>query len=361
MISITKRLMTYGLMFLLAFGLGCSDGDGDGAGVGKGDGSGGGDGKKPTVAFVTNGIADFWKIGESGAIVAANEVGVNLEVRMPPDGAVDQKRMLEELLARQIDGAAISPIDPDNQQDLLNEVADNTIYITHDSDAPDSKRLCYIGMDNYDAGRACGKLVKEAIPDGGEVIIFVGRIEQLNAKLRRQGLIDELMDRSHDNTRFDKPGDVTKGDKYVILDTRTDQFDRSKAKAEVQDAISKYPNLKCMVGLFEYNPPIMLEVVRDAGKLDDIKIVAFDENWDTLKAIETGECVGTIVQNPYEYGYQSVKMLAQLVAGDKSSIPENQFVNIPYRVIKKDNVEAFSKELKDLLAKADEIKQQGQK
>lgn len=160
----------------------------------------------PTVAFVTNGIASFWVIAEAGARKAAEDFKVNLEVRMPPDGVGDQKRMVEELLALGVDGIAISPIDPANQTDLLNQAAAQTILITHDSDAPDTNRRCYVGMSNYDAGRMCGELVKEAIPDGGSVMIFVGRIEQDNARLRRQGVIDEVLGRSHDPTRFDPPG-----------------------------------------------------------------------------------------------------------------------------------------------------------
>lgn len=165
---------------------------------------------RPTVAFVTNGIAAFWVIAEKGAQDAAREFDVNLEVRMPtPDGPVAvQKRMLEELLTMGMDGIAVSPINPENQADILNTVAERTILITHDSDAPDSKRLCYVGMSNYQAGRMCGELVKEAMPDGGTVMIFVGRLEQLNARHRRQGLIDELLDRSHDPDRFDEPGKI---------------------------------------------------------------------------------------------------------------------------------------------------------
>lgn len=160
---------------------------------------------RPTVAFVTNGIASFWVIAEKGARDAGKEFDVNVLVRMPPKGLGDQKRMCEELLAQKVDGIAISPINPENQQDLLDEIASRTNLITQDSDAPESKRLCYVGMDNYTAGRMCGELVKEAMPDGGSIVIFVGRLDQLNARLRRQGVIDEVLDRSFDPTRYDAP------------------------------------------------------------------------------------------------------------------------------------------------------------
>ena len=306
--------------------------------------------KRPTVGYVTNGIAAFWVVAAKGAEAAGKDSDVNVEVRMPPKGVGDQKRMVEELLTQGIDGIAISPIDPDNQTDLLNEIAANSILITQDSDAPLSKRRCYVGTDNYAAGRLCGQLVKEAIPDGGEVMIFVGRLEQLNARQRRQGVIDELLDRSPDATRFDTPGTESKGDRYTVLDTRTDQFDFGKAKSLAQDAIARHANLKCMVGLFSYNAPKCLEAVREAGKLGQIKVVSFDEENDTLAGIEKGEVFGTIVQNPYRYGYDSVRVLAALARKKDEDLPAGGFLNIPARKITKDNVQAFWDELKRLTA-----------
>jgi len=97
-------------------------------------------------------------------------------------------------------------------------------------------------------------------------MIFVGRLGQLNAEQRRQGVIDELLDRGKDPTRRDPPDEVLRGEKYTILGTRTDNFDKAKAKQNAQDAISKYPDLGCMVGLFAYNPPLCLQAIREAGR-----------------------------------------------------------------------------------------------
>jgi ribose transport system substrate-binding protein len=121
------------------------------------------------------------------------ELGVHCEFMIPPEGtAADQARMIESLIVRQIDGMAISPNDPDNQVDIINRAAEVMNVICQDSDAPDSNRLCYVGTDNYQAGREAGKLIKEALPDGGEIVIFVGRMDVENARERRQGVIDEL-------------------------------------------------------------------------------------------------------------------------------------------------------------------------
>ena len=223
---------------------------------------------RKSVAYVTNGIDPFWTIAAAGAKAAGREFDVNVLLRFPPKGVGDQKSMLEALLVQDdVTGVAVSPIDPSNQVDILNQVGEKKHYITHDSDAPNTNRLAYIGMDNYDAGRMAGQLVKEALPNGGSVMIFVGRLGQLNAEQRRQGVIDELLDRTKDPTRRDPPGDVIKGEKYTIVGTQTDGFDKAKAKQNAQDAISRYPDLGCMVGLFAYNPPLCLQAVREAGRV----------------------------------------------------------------------------------------------
>jgi ribose transport system substrate-binding protein len=106
-----------------------------------------------------------------------------------------------------------------------------------------------------------------------------------------------------------------------------------------------------MVGLFEYNPPIILDVLRERGDLGKVKIVGFDENPNTLQAIKDGEIHGTVVQDPYEYGNRSIKVLYALSQGDDSVIPESEFIDIPARQIRKGNVETFWKDLNSKLGK----------
>jgi ribose transport system substrate-binding protein len=306
----------------------------------------------PEFAFVTNGVDPFWTLAESGAKAAAAERGLNVKVLMPAGGAVEQKNMLEDLLTRGVTGVAVSPIDAANQVGLLDEVASRAILITHDSDAPQSARRVFIGVDNYDAGRMCGQLVKEALPDGGRVMIFIGRLEQDNAKLRRQGVIDELLDRPRDPSRFDPPGAEIAGGKYVILGTLTDNFDRARAKANAEDTLSRHPDVGCMVGLFAYNPPAILEALEQAGKVGAVKVAAFDEQDRTLQGIRDGHVQGTVVQNPYEYGARSVAVLQALAAGDESVIPESKVIHVPARQIRKDNVDAFWAEKEAMLGGA---------
>ena len=325
----------------MVFFAGCGDtsptGDATASGV---------DDARPRLAYVTNGVADFWTIAKAGADTAGVDFDAEVDVLMPTGGVTDQKRMLEDLVTRQVDGIAVSPIDPGNQVDVIDAAAARTPVITHDSDAPGSARRCYIGMDNYDAGRMCGRLVKEALPDGGEIYIFVGRIEQDNARRRRQGVIDELLGRSSDPERFDEPGAPIEGSEYTILGTLTDQFDRAKAKANVEDVLSRHPGVDGMVGLFAYNPPLILEALEGAGKIGDVEVIAFDEDDETLQGIIDGSVAGTIVQNPYMYGYKSIEVLSKIARGEDPGIPEDGMIAIPARTIRSADVEAFWTDLK---------------
>ncbi len=365
----SRRLIFLAMCAAMSCGLGCSKPASSGPSftasssgsnsntTGAGDTSSAGSsevGAKQTVAFVTNQIADFWKIAEAGCRDAEKDLDINVEVRMPSQAtAVEQKRIIEDLLTSGVQAIAISPLDADNQIEWLNGIAKKVPLITHDSDAPSANRLMYIGMDNYAAGRACGELVKKALPDGGEVMLFIGRLEQDNSKYRRQGVIDVLMDRDRDQAYYKSQPDAwdpvdgpIKGDKYTVLGTITDQGKPEVAQTKAEDSLNTYPEMDAMVGLFEYNPPACYQALDKAGKLGQVKLIGFDENDVTLQAVKDGTCAGTVVQNPYMYGYESVRALKALLAGDKSVIPESKFIDIPPRSITKENVDEYWADLK---------------
>jgi ribose transport system substrate-binding protein len=154
------------------------------------------DGTGLRIAYITNSVDPFWIWADFGCRRAAAQFGTQVDVQMPSSGSVEeQKRFLETNVAAKLDGVAISPIDPDNQVQMINMAAAAMPLICHDSDAPNSARRFYLGTSNYMAGRAAGKLIKEAVPEGGPVMLFVGKMEVLNAQERSQGIIDELGDK----------------------------------------------------------------------------------------------------------------------------------------------------------------------
>ncbi|WP_438002193.1 sugar-binding protein [Sorangium sp. So ce185] len=326
--------------------LGC-----DNSGAGSAPGASG-ERAKPKLAYITNGVAPFWTIAEKGVIDGAKEYDAEVSVVMPSD-VNDQMQRVEDLLIRGVDGIAISPIDAENQVPLLNKAAAKTKLITQDSDAPKSDRIVYIGIDNYVAGRMAGQLVKEAIPGGGKVAILVGRLEGDNARKRRQGVLDELLDRKDTSGGNDPLNQELKGEKYTIIATLTDQIDAAKAKSNAEDMMSAHPDLVGLIGLNAYHTPALLEAVKQAGKMASIRVVGFDEQDATLRAIQDGEVVGTVVQNPYMYGKESVRVLAALVRGDTSVVPPGEFISLPARQIRKTNLPEFWADLKQKAGKAE--------
>ncbi len=305
----------------------------------------------PRLAFVTNGVADFWVLAGKGVEDTASDIGVDASFHMPPDGLADQKRIIEDLMVKGVDGIAVSPIDPANQTPFLDRIAGQTLLITHDSDAPGSQRICFVGVDNYEAGRMCGELVQEALPDGGKVAIFVGRLEQDNARLRRQGVIDQMLGRSWDSSRHDKPGKVVSGNGFEVVATLTDQFDMAKGKANVEDILSRHDDIAGCIGLFAYNTPLILEALEQSGRIGKVQVISFDEDERTLQGIIDGTVHGTIVQNPYEYGATSMRLLKALAAGDRSGIPANGILKVPARIIRKQEVESFRRDMHKKLGK----------
>lgn len=292
--------------------------------------------KELKLAFVTNNASDFWTIARQGMEKADSELtDVSADFRITSDNtAAEQKRIVDDLLAGGINGIAISPVDPQNQTALINDAAGKALVFTQDSDAPDSNRACYVGTDNVAAGRQAGELIKEVLPNGGKIVLFVGKLDARNAQERIQGIKEVLM-----------------GTKVEIVDTRTDDADEVRAKSNAADTIVKYPDIKALVGLWSYNGPAILSAVKDAKKTGQIKIVSFDEADQTLGGIRDGFIYGTVVQQPYEFGYQAIKLMSQVLKGDKSVIPPNKQIIIPTLVVNKANVEEFSRKLNELRGK----------
>jgi len=293
-------------------------------------------GTKHRLAFVTNNASPFWVIARKGTEKAAQDIpDIQVEFRIPADGtAAEQQRQVDDLLAQKIEGIAISPVDPKNQVEMLNRAAGQTLVVTQDSDAPDSNRVCYIGTDNVGAGRQAGQLVKEALPNGGKIMVFVGVLDAANAAQRYQGLKEALA-----------------GSNVQIIDVRTDATDRVRAKSNASDTLVNYPDVAGMVGLWSYNGPAILSAVKDANKTDKVKIIAFDEEDETLAGVKSGEIYATVVQQPYEFGYRSMELMAKVLNGDRSGIPASKQIFVPTLAVKKDTVEQFTKELNQRLGK----------
>jgi ribose transport system substrate-binding protein len=291
---------------------------------------------KKTLVFVVNGASDFWKIAEAGVKKAQGELPkYNLQFKYPEQAAAAvQQRVMEDLVAAGAAGIMVSAVDPKNQTDGLNKIAAQTLLFTTDSDAPKSKRIAYIGSSNVELGKDAGKLMLKALPQGGKCIGFVGLPGADNARERIEGVRETI-----------------KGSKVSLVDVRGDEIDQGRAKRNVEDALAAHPDVACLVGFYSYNTPRIYEVLKESGKLGKIKVIGFDEDPITLGGVKEGSIVGTVVQQPFEWGYRGMKLMAAQLEGNKSGLPKDGIIIVHGKVIDKSNVDAFTASLKQMMGK----------
>jgi ribose transport system substrate-binding protein len=291
---------------------------------------------KKTLVFVVNGASDFWKIAEAGVKKAQGELpNYDLQFKYPEQAAAAvQQRVMEDLVAAGASAIMVSAVDPKNQTEGLNKIAEQALLFTTESDAPKSKRVAYIGSSNTDLGKEAGKLMLKALPNGGKCVGFVGLLGADNARERIEGVKE-----------------VLKGSKVELVDVRGDEIDQTRAKRNVEDTLAAMPDVSCLVGFYSYNTPRIYEVLKEAGKLGQIKVIGFDEDPITLGGVKEGSIVGTVVQQPFEWGYQGMKLMAKYLEKDKSGIPADGIIIVPGKVIDQSNVDDFMASMKQMMGK----------
>jgi ribose transport system substrate-binding protein len=295
---------------------------------------------KPRFAFVVNVPTDrFWDIAYAGCLTAASEEDVIVEFHAPNEStAQQQKQIVEALISRGINGIAISPLNPESLALVLDEAAEICPVICQDSDAANSKRACYIGTDNVALGRKMGELMKQALPVGGKVALFVGQLDVANARERQQGVLEAL-----------------KGSNLDVIGTFTDGAQPAEAKRVVTNVLAKNPDLKGVIGLWGYNAPQAVNALQDsAGR--EVKVVGSDESLETCRAIRTGAEFGSVAQRPFEFGYRSIKTLAKLHRSEDAGIPENKIIFVDTYTITPQNVDEVERDIAEKLASLEKLK-----
>jgi ribose transport system substrate-binding protein len=278
-------------------------------------GCGGGGGRR--IIILTNGNSPFWDAARAGLQEADKDLKLKdtglqavLEVNdATPQGQIDKLR----LFAGQTDIVAVgvSVLDATNEAiaDQMRELQKKGIkVVTIDSDVDRDKmrdaRFAFIGTDNLQGGRELGKCAKGLRPEGGEYVTFVGRLAAQNAKERIEGFAEGA------------------GDKFKDDDNMADDTDHIRARENVRTAMSNHPNLKFLVGIWSYNAPAITDVVSQKGVRDKYTIVTFDAEPIAVDEMGKGNIDAMVVQNPYEMGYQGVRLMKALVENDEATIKQ---------------------------------------
>lgn len=302
--------------------------------------------RKPTgplkIRIVTNAIAPFWEPMQIGMQRQAKEMGVDADWSGPRSGAVpEQRRLLEDAVAAGADGIALSAINAEALAPVIDELMKKgnppIPIITIDSDSPQSNRLAYIGTNNFEAGKRAGEAAVALLPEGGDIVAFVGVLGTDNATQRINGF---------------KSVAEPKG--IHVISVMEDQSDKTKARKNVEDAINKYGDkVKGFLGVWSYNGPAIAAAVTSANKRSQYKVMCFDTEPTTIEALKKDNVDFTVVQDPYMFGLDAVKLLTLInrkglpEAKKEMNLPDNYVVDTGVTIVTPKNLDEFLGKLKE--------------
>ena len=302
----------------------------------------GGSGHTSTEKYwlvATNIKIPYWQSVNAGLMHAAQQIGVKAEM-VGPD-SFDPKaehEAFQRVLAEKIKpaGIMVSAADPAVMQpDIDAAIGQNIPVITVDSDAPASKRLTFIGTDNYTAGLMGAQLAVKQLQGKGNVVIFT-MPEQANLKDRLHGYDDGF--ESHFGIKIVETVDI-KGDPRIAFDHTQELVDKK--------IIDKIDGFICLEAIA---CPEVADVL-DRNKIGSKVIVAMDTDQRTMDWIKKDRIAGTIAQKPFTMGFVGVpaldtlhhyppKPLDKLWAQDPLS-PVATFIGTGEMLVDKSNVDNF--------------------
>ncbi|MCA0753787.1 substrate-binding domain-containing protein [Paenibacillus sp. N4] len=263
------------------------------------------DDKAQTSAFRITLIAQeldnpYWRAIEKGAREAADAYGMQLDyagpLRINPE---EQIKLLEKALAAKADAVLLQGLNDPRYRAAIDKAADQgTVVLTIDTDEPESKRLAYIGTDNFAAGERLGELVAGAAFPPSEIAVLIGNEQAPNQQLRLNG--------------FQSVIDKSRGLK--VVEVRSSSISRLKAAAVAEELLDDHPGLDFAVGLSALDGAGIAEAA-ERFPSRGLQIFAFDDLEETVDLIRSGGISATLVQQPYEMGYVAVSMLNDHIQG----------------------------------------------
>jgi ribose transport system substrate-binding protein len=296
----------------------------------------------------TNIKVPYWQTALAGLSKAATEMkGIRTEL-VGPDN-FDPKAQHEEFqhtLTKKPAGILVSVSDPKVlQPDIDAAIAQGIPVITMDSDAEGSKRLLFIGTDNYKAGEMGGEVLVKALGNKGNVAVYT-MPEQANLHQRMHGYTDVLA--SHPGIKIVETIDI-KGDPRIAFDTTMDMVNKK--------AIDKIDAFVCLEAVA---CPEIADVL-DREKVKGKTVIAMDADDRTLQSIQKGGITATIGQKPFTMAFYGVQMLDALYHNKPQTLDKNwaqdsfstlpTFVDTGVTLIDKTNVDAYTKERESATAK----------
>ncbi|SHN30791.1 monosaccharide ABC transporter substrate-binding protein, CUT2 family [Gracilibacillus kekensis] len=274
---------------------------------------------------------DYWKRPLKGFEDAAESLNVSVEYRGATQYDVNEEiTVLEQVIAKNPSGIAISTMDPEALNPVINKAVDSGIpVVMFDADAPDSKAYAFLGTNNHYAGVTAAHKMAELLNEEGEVGV-VTHPNQLNHQERTQGF-RETIENDYPN--------------MTLVDIKDGRGDQMISKEVSEELIREHPNIK---GIFasEANGGVGVgKAVLDLQKKGDLHIISFDTDKGTLDMIDEGVISATMAQGTWKMGYWSLQFLFHLqhdIAGElegETNLP--RYVDTGITVVTKDNVNEY--------------------
>ena len=193
-------------------------------------------------------------------------------------------------------GILVSAADPAlSVREIDSAIAAGIPVITMDSDAPVSKRVSFIGTNNYDAGQMGGRVAAKAIGGKGDVVIFT-MPGQNNLAERLHGYKDVFAESP--GIHIAQVVDM-KGDPSVAFDATMQIVQAGKLKPAAWICLEA---AACKE----------VADVLNRNNVTGATVVAMDTEQDTLDWLRKGSIAATIAQKPYTMAFYGVKMLDDL-------------------------------------------------
>jgi len=248
------------------------------------------------VFVATNINLPYWQEARAGFLDAAKALGVKGELVGPSGYAPNAElEMFRQIVEDHPAGICLSAARPEIfKAEIDKAVAQGIPVICVDADVPDSKRVLYIGTDNFKAGKESLKQMAMLVPNGSVVVITIPG--QRNLDDRVAGVADAL--KNFTAIRLIK-----------ILD---DKGDTRSAFDQVSELIQRKEKVDGIICLEATGGSGAAEALHRLGMEGKVRIVAFDADPETLEWIDRGAITATITQKPYVMSYYGLKFLDDL-------------------------------------------------
>ncbi len=263
-----------------------------------------------TVAVIPKGtIHEFWKTVHAGAEMAGQELGVHIlwKGSLKEDDREAQISVVESIIARQVDGIVLAPLDDAALRRPVDEAMKSDIpVVIFDSGLQGENYVSYVATDNFRAGQLAGEYMGKLLDGKGKVVVLRYAEGSDSTTKRENGFLDAI--------KAFEGVEVVSSNQYAGVTTAS----ALKAAENILSRFSRADGGLEIDGIFCATEPTSLGILRalqESGSAGKIKFVGFDSSEKMIAALRAGELDGFVVQNPMRIGYLAVKTLVEHLRG----------------------------------------------